>query len=179
MAFIIFYDSNKVLRINTWTEFKKYIDGTFSSLAFFFIIDGSRYHIVTEEQGGHQYEILLPIDGGADQIDFENNFKILPPRKPGSNTRSVSATSTNTSSVSASISNINLLSTNISRLGATILNDSTSAILYIKLGTIASLTDYTVKLFPTGYYEVPYGYTGNIDGIWNVASGNARITELS
>lgn len=83
-----------------------------------------------------------------------------------------------TSSVSGSASSVTLLPSNGTRLGATIYNDS-GALLYVKLGTTASITDYTIKMFPLGYYEVPYGYTGRIDGIWSVASGNARIDELT
>jgi hypothetical protein len=30
-----------------------------------------------------------------------------------------------------------------------------------------------------GYYEVPFGYVGAIDGIWASANGNARITEIN
>ena len=80
--------------------------------------------------------------------------------------------------VASSAANVNLLALNLNRLGAMIYNDST-ATLYIKLGTTASLTSYTVQVAPLGYYEVPYGYTGNIDGIWSSANGNARITELT
>lgn len=89
------------------------------------------------------------------------------------------ATSTN---VASSASNVNLLALNTARKGATIYNDSTQ-ILYLKLGTTASTTSYTVQLAPAGgtnsYYEIPFGYTGNIDGIWASANGNARIVELT
>lgn len=73
-----------------------------------------------------------------------------------------------------------LLAANASRLGATIENDS-SAVLYVKLGTTASATDYTVRMVQYSYYEVPYGYTGRIDGIWasDPGDGAARITELT
>lgn len=83
-----------------------------------------------------------------------------------------------TSSVPGSVTNSNFLPSNGIRLGATIYNDST-ALLYVKLGAVASTTDYTVKLFPLSYYEIPYGYTGQIDGIWNSANGFARIDELT
>jgi hypothetical protein len=70
-----------------------------------------------------------------------------------------------------------LLAHNPLRLGATIYNDS-SAILYVKLGVAASLTSFTVRMRPYAYYEVPYGYTGQISGIWATSTGTARITEL-
>lgn len=83
----------------------------------------------------------------------------------------------NTSSVAASLSNVMLLPFNSIRLGATIYNDSFS-LLYIKLGNIAAVTDFTIKLFPLCYYEVPYGWIGEIDGIWVGDTGFARISEL-
>lgn len=91
--------------------------------------------------------------------------------------RSTTATET---SVADSATNVTLLSANANRLGATIENDS-SAALKVKLGTTASATSYTVRMVQYAYYEVPYGYTGQIDGIWDTdpADGAARITELT
>lgn len=85
--------------------------------------------------------------------------------------------------VAASASSVTLLSANTARIGAQITNDS-SSVVYIKFGTTASLTSYTVSLAgaasaPFSYYEVPAGYTGRIDAIWASAAGNARITEES
>lgn len=89
-----------------------------------------------------------------------------------------SATGT-TSSVNDSASSVTVLAANAARLGATVYNDSTVA-LYLKLGATASATDFTVKIAADGYYEVPSGYTGIIDGIWaSDASGAARVTELT
>ncbi len=82
-------------------------------------------------------------------------------------------------SVGDSATSVSLLASNANRLGATIFNDS-SATLYIKLGSTASTTSFTFKALQDDYYEVPYGYTGAIDGIWSSdAGGNARITELT
>lgn len=85
------------------------------------------------------------------------------------------------SSVAASVTSVSLLAASDARAGATIFNDTTdsSNFLYVKLGATASTTSFTIKMNPGGYYEVPYGYNGAIDGIWTVASGNARITELT
>ena len=93
-------------------------------------------------------------------------------------TKEVRASTPAQSSVAGSASSVSLLASNANRLGATITNDS-SATLYVKLGATASTTSYTVKLVQDAYYEVPYGYTGAIDGIWSSATGNARITELA
>lgn len=82
------------------------------------------------------------------------------------------------SNVAGSASSVTLLALNTSRKGATIVNDST-AILYVKFGSSASSTSYTVKMVADAYFEVPYGYTGIITGVWASATGNARITEIS
>lgn len=93
------------------------------------------------------------------------------------------AQTSSTTSVASSASNVTILAANNARKGATITNDS-SVVLYIKLGTTASTSSYTVVLAgavaaPFAYYEVPFGYVGIIDGIWASATGNARITELT
>lgn len=92
-----------------------------------------------------------------------------------------SATPTQTSVANAT-STTSLLASNVNRLGATILNDdtvSTGASLKVKLGTTASATSFSVVILAQGYYEVPFNYTGAIDGIASAATGNARITELT
>jgi len=82
------------------------------------------------------------------------------------------------SNVAASATNVTILAANAARLGAIIVNDGNRN-LYAKFGATASTTSYTVKIPANGYYEVPFGYTGIIDGIWDSANGSARITELS
>jgi len=62
-------------------------------------------------------------------------------------------------------------------LGRTIYNASTQ-VLYVKLGDAASATDFTVAIAASGYYEVPFGYVGNITGLWASANGFAYVTEL-
>lgn len=90
-------------------------------------------------------------------------------------TRTSTATLSN---VSGSASSVNLLASNANRDGATIYNDST-AVLYVKLGSTASTSSFTVKVAAGGYYELPFGYTGTIDGIWSAANGSARVTEFT
>jgi hypothetical protein len=90
------------------------------------------------------------------------------------------SSSTAITNVAASASSVTILSSNTSRLGATIWNDSTTATLYLALtSSSASTSNYTVQLFPSGYYEVPYHYVGQINGIWSAAIGNARVTEMT
>lgn len=82
-------------------------------------------------------------------------------------------------SVSDTASSTTLLASNTSRLGAVVFNDSSSD-LYVKLGTTASTTSFSYKLSPYETVEIPFGYTGRIDGIWSSDStGAARITELT
>lgn len=87
------------------------------------------------------------------------------------------ATLSNVSDTNASTT---ILAANSARVGAMIWNDST-AVLYLKLGGgTASATSCTVKLIADAYYELPYGFTGAITGIWaSDASGAARITEIT
>lgn len=145
------------------------------------LYDGYVYRLQTQtiidDSSGHGPVTVKPGNTAAISSDralvvaiSPNNSFTVNPAKP--------ATS-NTSSVSASLSNTILLPSNGTRLGATIYNDSSSSLMYVKLGATATTTDFTVKLFPLAYYEVPYGYTGEIDAIWSVASGFARIDELT
>jgi len=80
-------------------------------------------------------------------------------------------------SVASSITSVSLLAANTDRLGATIYNDGNKK-LYIAFGSTASTTAFTVEVHKEQYFEVPYTYTGEISGIWDVANGSARITEL-
>jgi hypothetical protein len=105
----------------------------------------------------------LPVVLASNQSSLQVNFQ---------------SSSSSVSSVAASATSVTLLASNSSRKGASIYNDSTKN-LYIKLGSTASSTSFSILLNNGGYYEVPFGYTGVIDGIWNIASGNARITELT
>lgn len=91
-------------------------------------------------------------------------------------TPSTSSTATPTS-VTASATSVTVLAANSSRKGATIWNSST-ATLYLDLDSSASSTDYASKLDPGGYYEVPFGYTGIVSGIWSAANGSALVREF-
>lgn len=83
-------------------------------------------------------------------------------------------------SVAASASSVSILASNNNRSGAAFYNDS-SAICYLKLGTTASTTSYTVQMAAGSYYELPTirCYVGAVDAIWASATGSLRITELS
>lgn len=94
---------------------------------------------------------------------------------------SVPQTSTTpvTTQVARSNASQTLLALNVNRKGATLYNDA-AANLFIKLGTTASSADFTVRLQNNDYYEVPFNYTGRIDGIWaSNGAGDVKITELT
>lgn len=80
--------------------------------------------------------------------------------------------------VASSATSVTVLAANNARKGAQFYNDSTQ-ILYLKFGTTASTSSFTVPLAAATYYELPAGYVGRIDGIWASANGNARVTEIT
>lgn len=80
--------------------------------------------------------------------------------------------------VSVLATNTTILASNAARRGATIYNES-GALVFVKLGATASLTSYTAQIPVLGYYEVPYGYTGIIDGITAAVTAVTRVTELT
>lgn len=90
----------------------------------------------------------------------------------------VTSSNVTASTVNSATTNTSLLASNANRKGATIWNNST-ATLNLELGATASTNDYTAQLAPGGYYEVPYGYTGAISGVWSAANGNALVRELT
>lgn len=62
--------------------------------------------------------------------------------------------------------------------GMTIYNDSASANLFISLGSTVTTTNFTCRLVPGAYYETPFGWSGQVVGVWDAAVGNARVTTI-
>lgn len=89
-------------------------------------------------------------------------------------TSSAGATTRQPTSTSATT----LKAANAARKGLTVYNES-GAVLYVKLGPAATATDYSYAMPASGYYEVPYGYTGAVTGILASGTGNAQVTELT
>lgn len=59
-------------------------------------------------------------------------------------------------------------------------NDTARGTLYIRLGSSASLTDYYWKVPPRCTWNMPKSwgdYSGSINGIWDIADGQARTVE--
>jgi hypothetical protein len=143
------------------------------------LFDGYVYRLQTQtiidDAAGHGPVTVKP--GGEGAVASDRALVVsFSPNSPITTSEARPSTST-TSSVAGSATSVVLLPNNSARLGATIYNDS-GALLYVKLGATASTIDYTIKLFPLSYYEVPYGYTGEIDAVWSNAMGFARISEL-
>ncbi|MEH2224387.1 hypothetical protein [Nostoc sp.] len=80
--------------------------------------------------------------------------------------------------VASSISSATILAANSNRKGMTLWNDST-ATLYLEFGATATTSAFVAKIYPSGYYELPFHYTGVISGIWSAANGNALVRELT
>lgn len=93
-------------------------------------------------------------------------------------TQGVTSSAGATSRVATSTTVATLKTANTARKGLTVFNES-AAILYVKLGAAASATDYTYATPASGYYEVPFSYTGAVTGILASATGFAQVTELT
>lgn len=93
-------------------------------------------------------------------------------------TQGVAASAGATTRAATSTAVATLKASNSARKGITVFNEST-AILYVKLGTGATATDYTYAVPASGYYEVPFSYTGAVTGILSANTGFAQVTELT
>ena len=89
----------------------------------------------------------------------------------------ISNTATHTQ-VAASPSAVTILAANPNRTGGSIYNDSTSD-MQVKLGPAATLVDFTLRIIGGGYFEIPFGWTGIITGMWTTAVGTAHVVEYT
>ena len=82
--------------------------------------------------------------------------------------------------VASSASSAQMLASTAGRRGAMMFNDDANLV-YVKFGTTASATDYTVQIPAGGYFEFPSPiYTGRVDAIWAAdGAGSMRITEIT
>ena len=72
----------------------------------------------------------------------------------------------------------NMLRNNQRRFQASVFNGSQGNLYLLLAPGQASLTNYTVRLQPSAHFEVPDGYKGEINGIWDVVgTGTAQVTE--
>lgn len=80
--------------------------------------------------------------------------------------------------VLSSITSVSILSANTARKGATLYNNAGTPV-FVKLGTAATTSVFTVQMLPLSYYEVPYGWTGVVAGITTSNAGIIDVTELT
>jgi hypothetical protein len=84
-----------------------------------------------------------------------------------------------TATVPASASVVTLAASNTARVGLLVVNNSTStSTLWLKLGSAASFSSWSVPIEPGGYWEMPLrSYSGIVTGIWGNSTGDAHVTE--
>lgn len=92
----------------------------------------------------------------------------------------VRSTSAAFSTVASGTTSVAILAANDAREGAVIVNTDANT-LYLDLsGGAAAATRYTKALAANGEYEVPFGYTGAITGVWAAdGTGSALVTEFT
>lgn len=128
--------------------------------------------IATDEVGSRHFQLIKPAFGAADEATLVDEATPLPAAPPKV------ATATVTGIADAAGSTL-LASSNAARVGLLVFNDSGAA-LFLKYGTGASSSSFTVKLAPGDYWEMPQPiYTGVVHGAWaSDAGGQALVTEL-
>lgn len=141
---------------------------------------------MVNDSGTHLGETGAPVpvrlfDGSATALGSSANpVNVLGQDAAGAPIQQSSASAT-VGSVSASATSVTLQAANVGRVGLIIYNDSASSV-YVKYGSSASATSFTYKLGPGGTLECgPAGfiYTDIVTGIWDSATGAARVTELT
>lgn len=81
--------------------------------------------------------------------------------------------------VSASASDVLLLSNNTNRLSVILYNDS-NALLYVGFGhSPVSTDDFTLVILAHAERGFAFGFTGELRGAWETATGVVRITEMT
>jgi hypothetical protein len=94
-------------------------------------------------------------------------------------TPTVSANSATTRVASIATDTV-ILAANTARRGASVYNSDTNPLQLLLASGVSSATNFTIQLATNTYFEVPFGYTGVIKGIWTViGSGAAQVTEYS
>jgi hypothetical protein len=86
-------------------------------------------------------------------------------------------TTSTPTTVAANVASVQLLAANTSRKAMSIVNTG-AANLFLGFGNTPTTTSYKYKIAPSGVYDSPLTvFQGIVNGIWDVASGNAQISE--
>ena len=74
-----------------------------------------------------------------------------------------------------------ILAANTKRKGATVTNTDANALcLRLDGGTATTTTGFNVRIIQNAYYEIPFGYTGLVTGIWETdGAGAANVCEFT
>jgi hypothetical protein len=127
--------------------------------------------------------LLLLFQNGTAQVSIrrleakEDTTRTVPGQAGTATLASVAASIISVTLAAASAA---VVGTSPGRMGMVVVNDSTTATLYLAYAATASLTAYTYKVLPGQTFEMPSPlYSGLVSGIWDVASGNARVTTLT
>jgi hypothetical protein len=135
------------------------------------ITAGSGTAIATDTIGGAEYQRMKPawgVDGTA--VDTSDTNPL-----PTVSGRGATATLAN---ITGSATVLTLQASNAGRRAWCVHNDSEARLL-VKLGSGASATSFTRRLEGYEFWALPFLYTGIITGIWESASGFARVTEIT
>lgn len=91
------------------------------------------------------------------------------------------ATSTSAlTNVTATITSTTILAANSARKNAIFFNDGGGNLYLGFTASAVATTSYSVKIPAAGLFEMPSPvWTGQVTGIWDVASGTLRVTEFS
>jgi len=126
---------------------------------------------------GYVMPVTIVTAGNLDEEDGDQ-LNPIPVQVVTAAGGSATASAASVTTVAGAASDTLLLTSNLNRKGAAVFNDST-AILYLKFGSGASSSSFTIKMEAAAYYEVPFQYVGALYGLWASATGNARVTEVS
>lgn len=89
------------------------------------------------------------------------------------------STATGPVAVSVGATTTVILASNTARAGASIFNTSTTAIVFVSVGGTPTTSLYTVAIPAQGYFEVPAGATGAINGIVSTGTVTVNVTEYA
>ena len=90
-------------------------------------------------------------------------------------------TSAVVTAVMQTTSTTTLLAANPLRLGASVCNNISTGLLYLKFGAGATSTNFSTVLLPGATCTLPFpAYQGELSGVWSTTgSGTAQVTETS
>lgn len=157
---------------------------TWLSGAGVYDFDGTTDYVevyVAQNSGGN-----LEVVGGVVTVQLIGGLKgdtgatgATGPAGPEGGTTLVTSSTATNSSVADAATAQTILASNASRKGFSVFNDS-DQVAYLKFGSAATTTDFTIKLAAYGFYEM-FGdclYTGVLTAIWaNNSTGSARVAE--